>query len=193
MALKQSLRLMLQEKINSMSQAQRIEESRIICHKVLSSTYYKQSQHISIYISRDDEVDTSSIIENIFHEGKTLFVPSYTKHGMEMYALHDIEDYKSLPKTKWNIPQPEDNFARRELFKVGTLDLIICPGLGFSLDGARIGRGKGYYDEYLSRLAASDKESLRKAVSIGLGFSTQLCDFIPLHDNDQKLSTIIIS
>ena len=45
--------------------------------------------------------------------------------------------------------QPTDYNNRDWAVKTCGLDLILCPGLGFTKEGSRIGRGKGYYDKYI--------------------------------------------
>jgi 5-formyltetrahydrofolate cyclo-ligase len=61
-------------------------------------------------------------------------------------------------------------------------DIVIVPGLGFSKDGSRIGKGKGYYDRYLEK---------RDIIKIGICFHEQLVDEIPTDENDQKMDFII--
>ena len=73
-----------------------------------------------------------------------------------------------LPKTKWNVSQPEDPEARENALDNGFgLDLMVVPGVAFTVGGDRLGRGKGYYDTYLQRLAAN---AGRLPVTVGVGF-----------------------
>ena len=76
---------------------------------------------------------------------------------MDMVRLLDMEDYDSLSRTKWNIKQPDENDEREEALDNdgGGLDLILIPGLAFTREGDRCGRGRGYYDTYLQK--AQDK------------------------------------
>jgi 5-formyltetrahydrofolate cyclo-ligase len=57
------------------------------------------------------------------------------------------------------VAQPEDAEARENALSDGRgLDLIIVPGLAFTLEGDRLGRGKGYYDTYLERHVTYTRE-----------------------------------
>nr|XP_060644232.1 5-formyltetrahydrofolate cyclo-ligase-like [Anolis sagrei ordinatus] len=68
------------------------------------------------------------------------------------------------------------------------LDLILMPGLGFDKHGNRLGRGKGYYDAYLSRCMQHPKG---KPYTIALAFKEQMCDAIPTSENDVKIDEIL--
>jgi len=63
-----------------------------------------------------------------------------------------------------------------------TPDLIVLPGLAFSRTGDRLGRGKGFYDKYLSNY---------RGVKIGVCFSDQLEDEIPTESHDIVLDYIV--
>ena len=73
------------------------------------------------------------------------------------------------------------------IFLLGGLDVILMPGLGFTLDVARIGRGKGYYDTYLQKCL----DQGCKPVTIALAYSQQICDNIPLTDTDMKVNLVL--
>jgi 5-formyltetrahydrofolate cyclo-ligase len=62
------------------------------------------------------------------------------------------------------------------------IDLLIVPGLGFSLTGVRIGYGKGYYDRYLKDFPNS---------MIGMAFSKQIVPTLPQEAFDVLFSTVI--
>ena len=72
------------------------------------------------------------ILKNALDNGKTVYIPRYFLGGnhMEMVKLYDMDDYESLPLTKWNIRQPKDDEERPEALLEKSLDLILVPGTG---------------------------------------------------------------
>nr|CAD7263416.1 unnamed protein product [Timema shepardi] len=68
------------------------------------------------------------------------------------------------------------------------LDLIVVPGLAFSREGARLGRGKGYYDTYLTKCRQLQNTP---PVTVGLAFKQQLLDKIPTQDFDVKMDYVL--
>ena len=63
-----------------------------------------------------------------------------------------------------------------------TPDWLFVPGLGFGLDGKRLGKGKGYYDRYLEN---------SKALKMGIAWSKQLSEKIPVESHDCHMDFII--
>ncbi|MBC7430014.1 MAG: 5-formyltetrahydrofolate cyclo-ligase [Bacteriovorax sp.] len=63
-----------------------------------------------------------------------------------------------------------------------TPDLIIVPGLGFSKDGKRLGRGKGFYDRCLEHSSA---------VKIGIAFEMQIEEDIPTDEHDIQMDFVV--
>jgi 5,10-methenyltetrahydrofolate synthetase len=59
---------------------------------------------------------------------------------------------------------------------------LLIPGLGFDLNGTRLGRGKGYYDRYLK-----DRDVLK----IGLSWSELVENKIPLDVHDVQMNFLI--
>jgi len=80
----------------------------------------------------------------------------------------------------WHIPEP----VAGNPIPVDMIDLVIVPGLGFSANGYRIGRGMGFYDRFLA-------QNEFVGVSCGLGFEAQLIDDIPVLDHDMPLNMLV--
>jgi 5-formyltetrahydrofolate cyclo-ligase len=59
---------------------------------------------------------------------------------------------------------------------------LLVPGVGFDLSGARLGRGRGYYDRYLDE---------RDTLAIGLAWSQQIVDKVPVEQHDCYMDYII--
>lgn len=74
-------------------------------------------------------------------------------------------------------------------FFIGGLDLIVVPGLGFTVDGKRLGRGKGYYDRCITEYMKKHPGNNLK--TIGLAFGQQICDDIPTSQLDSFMDFVI--
>jgi 5-formyltetrahydrofolate cyclo-ligase len=59
---------------------------------------------------------------------------------------------------------------------------LMIPGVGFDLSGARLGRGKGFYDRYLEG---------RNVLKIGLAWTEQIVKKIPVESHDCHMDYII--
>lgn len=79
------------------------------------------SKRISVYLSTDNEVNTLSILKNIFDNNKEVFIPMYEGKLMKMVKLNSLQDYETLPLTKWNIKQPSINDLRDDALLTGSL------------------------------------------------------------------------
>ncbi|KAG8231194.1 hypothetical protein J437_LFUL011252 [Ladona fulva] len=187
--LKSELRKELNERINSLTPEEIREESSIVTQKVLQHPKYVKAESVSIYLSFDKEIQTDNIVYDIFEKGKKCYIPRYFQgKPMEMVRLHSYEDYQNLPRNRWNIKQPPKDEARENALETGKLDLILMPGLGFTKDGKRIGRGKGYYDQFLMKCAESLKSY---PYTIGLAFKKQMVPDLPTTDEDVNVDEVI--
>jgi 5-formyltetrahydrofolate cyclo-ligase len=74
-------------------------------------------------------------------------------------------------------------------YYTGGLDLMIVPGLGFTINGKRLGRGKGYYDRSIAEYR--NKYPYNNLKIIGLAFSQQICDDIPTSEQDSLIDYIV--
>lgn len=59
---------------------------------------------------------------------------------------------------------------------------LLVPGVGFDLGGARLGRGRGYYDRYLEN---------KNVLKIGLAWTEQIVEKIPVDQHDCYMDFII--
>ncbi|XP_002740689.1 5-formyltetrahydrofolate cyclo-ligase-like [Saccoglossus kowalevskii] len=187
--MKQTLRRELKKRLAGMSETERKRQSECITQKLIKHPKYEASRRISVYLSMTEEVNTLGILQHIFDSNKVCFVPQYIGNNMDMLKLNSMQDYDALPKTKWNIKQPTDSDNREEALSTGGLDMIIIPGLGFTRDGKRLGRGKGYYDNYQSRCV---DHSPSKPYTIALAFQEQICDDIPVSDHDVNIDEVLV-
>ena len=65
----------------------------------------------------------------------------------------------------------------------GGWDLILVPGLAFDRNGGRLGRGRGYYDRFLSRH--------HEAFRVGVCFDEQIVDAVPCEAHDLRMHALL--
>ena len=78
---------------------------------------------------------------------------------------------------RWGLREPE---PEAPVAAAGEIDAIICPGLAFDRQGGRLGMGAGYYDRFLCRTRPD-------ALLIGIGYSWQLVDHVPMEAHDIRV------
>lgn len=184
---KQLLRQQIRQVLKLMSNEDRIHQSNIVTDCLLHHPKYLSSNSISIYVHINTEISTRNIIQHAFKSQKHVFIPRYNSTSMDMVRVYSLDDLDSLPMTKWNIRQPPLDDTTREIAN-NNIDLIIVPGLGFSLDGSRLGHGKGFYDKYLESLS-------KHSYTIGLAFRQQIIENggIPMNSTDIPINEILVA
>lgn len=92
-----------------------------------------------------------------------------------------IKSMDDLQRGQMNVWEPKSHCQPVE---IAALDLILVPGLAFTRDGLRLGRGGGYYDRLLTHPQC-------KAQRIGIAFEAQIVESIPVEPHDQRVHQII--
>lgn len=149
------------------------ENSEKITSNLLASDFYKNSQSIFVYVSKNKEVDTIGFIKKALADSKKIYVPRIIDRKMYAARLDNLED---LTNGAFNIPtSSSDEF-------ITDPDLTICPGLSFDEDKNRLGYGGGYYDRFL-------KEN--NSIKVGLMISDFWSIKLPADKWDIKMDYII--
>ncbi|MEQ0488139.1 5-formyltetrahydrofolate cyclo-ligase [Anaerococcus murdochii] len=149
------------------------EKSGKIIENLLASDFYKNSQNIFVYVSKNKEIETHDFIKKAIAEGKRIYVPKIIDHKMLAAKLDDISD---LEAGAFDIP------TSNSLEFIKDPDLTICPGLSFDDDKNRLGYGGGFYDKFLSE---------NQTTKIGLMISEFRSIKIPADPWDIKMDFII--
>ena len=68
------------------------------------------------------------------------------------------------------------------IYNLKQLDLALVPGLGFALNGVRLGRGQGYYDRLLAGVPGC---------KCGVAFDGQVAVEIPVEPHDVRVDCIL--
>lgn len=74
--------------------------------------------------------------------------------------------------------------------------VMLIPGLAFSINGYRLGFGKGHIDRYIAKINRAKINGTKtdgdcKIITIGVCFDEWLFEYLPYEDHDIKLNYII--
>ena len=177
---KKDIRKYIKEKKLKTSLSEIEKDSNIIINKLMSTDEYVSSKTIFTYVSFNQEVTTSNLIEQTFKH-KKVAVPKIVNDRMNFYYINSLGDLEIGIK---GILEPI-NLKVTNLATPVNGNLFVVPGLAFDNNRNRIGYGKGYYDAYFKEY---NNVNFHK---IALTFDFQIVEQIPADGYDVKVDRII--
>eukprot|EP00871_Galdieria_phlegrea_P005892 jgi/Galph1/790/GphlegSOOS_G5470.1 len=190
--LKRELRKRIKERLNSISEEQVSVESAQITKKLAELPQFQDAQTVGCFVSFAKEVNTFGILERIFQSGKRCYLPRIKANTiLEFYEADSLQEILSWEPNQWGIREPPITKKKLILDKT-SLDLIVVPGLAFDPYGRRLGRGKGYYDRFISTCKQATKDLGKKQPFLaGVALSVSMVDLIPTDVDDQPVDIVI--
>ena len=137
-----------------------------------------ENEYIGTYISFRDELDTKKLNQYLLERELNLALPAIDFQTKEINFFMYNKNTE-LIENKFSILEPKNKD------KVIFPKIILIPLLGYSKSGFRLGYGGGYYDKYLSKNGIGDVKK------IGIAFSFQEVEEIPVEDHDERLDWIL--
>lgn len=150
-------------------------EVPLLWEKLESCEEFISAETILIYSSLPDEVPFREFIDK-WMDVKHFVLPVVDGNDL---LLRLLDSDTVMEKGYRGILEPS---ASAKQVDAGKIDLAVVPGLAFTKDGKRLGRGKGYYDRLLPSLHCP---------KIALAFSPQIIPHIPCDEWDIPLDRVI--
>lgn len=123
------------------------------------------------------------LLQRCLQAGKIVSVPLTFPEHSRMLAVAITDPATDLTCGYKGIMEPMRHTAKEHAVSFACIEVAIIPGAVFDRCGHRLGYGGGYYDRFL---AASPR-----AVRIGLAFSSQITDHIPVQPHDIPMDILI--
>ena len=164
-----------------MSETDLTDISRGVCRQILQSREWKEAPTILAYLSFKKEISLDNLIQESLNAGKTLAVPLIESRTEMSFRKITRISPNAFTLNRWGIREPNENAPR---VLPGKKCLILVPGLGFSEDGKRMGRGGGFYDRYLSQADLSGSRLM------GICCEAGLSNHIPTDPHDIPVHSI---
>ncbi|MEM4554912.1 MAG: phosphoribosylglycinamide formyltransferase [Candidatus Anstonellaceae archaeon] len=151
----------------------------LIMDRFLRLKEFEDAKRVLLYAAKGSEVHTDGIINSALSLGKEVVLPvtDKEKHELELYRIKSLEE---LSAGAFGILEPK-KIPERKVEPSG-IDLAVIPGIGFDLQGHRIGYGKGYYDKLLPHI---------KGKKIGLAYEVQVVERLPVEPHDVAVDMIV--
>jgi 5-formyltetrahydrofolate cyclo-ligase len=151
---KAAVRAEVQRRLREMTAEERQDYSDEICERVLEMAEWAEAQKIVLF----SPLPSEPIITPLKLDCEARKVSSVT--------------IPQNPRTELDLHLPD------------TIDLILVPGIAFSKDRYRLGRGGGFFDRLLAGPAA-------KAYKLGICFAFQVLDGIPTERHDIAMDAVV--
>ena len=123
------------------------------------------------------EIDDLKLLEKFEKKKFNISLPVVKKNFKMDFYQWSFSDYLKI--NKYGIPEPEKK-------KIVYPDVLLIPLVAFDKNLNRLGYGGGYYDRLIEELSKK-----KKIIKIGLAFSIQKIDKVPINIYDQKLDYIV--
>lgn len=156
--------------------------SNRIREKLFILPEFKFAETVMFYVAFNGEVETKQMLEDSIKAGKRTAVPVVRPGTREMFATVVQDLNEGLEKGPFGIMQPRRESARE--LDPREIDVVVVPGIAFDRKANRLGRGMGYYDRFMAQLRPDAKK-------IGVGFSFQVVEDIPVSPHDVPLTRIL--
>ena len=182
---------------------ERARQNKMLTEMILGTEMYANARYILSYISFGTEVDTKELIKKAIRDTKRVYVPKVqqllkkdhlqqeteAKEPEKDIFFYEIEDLSGLKMSSMGVPEPPADPSKKFPYELHlSLDraeecLLFVPGLAFDSSLHRIGYGSGYYDRFLNRF--------RKKMAVGLAYSEQIIESVPVTDHDEALDLVV--
>lgn len=129
------------------------------------------------------EPDLADCIDTILPLS-SVYLPRIEESNVMAFTRIDDHWRDNLEQGACGIRQPRDGYGEPFFPVEGNENVVIFPGIAFSPDGRRLGRGGGHYDKFFSDPALSS------ALKIGICWSMQLTQDIPTAAHDIAMDWI---
>ncbi len=156
------------------------EEKKWLDHKVyvqaLNNPELMNAKSIYAYMALSWETGTAELLEYFWNRGFQVAFPKVLGDGMEFFEVNSMED---LEIGAFRIMEPKKHCEQVDWPEA----VIMVPGIAFTRDGKRLGKGGGYYDKYLDRYPGHK--------TVAFAYEFQMIPELPAELHDQPVDYVI--
>ena len=172
---KKEIRRSVRAAMRAMCSGDKESQAALLCSAALEHPLLQNAGVVALFAPLPDEPGISPLIGTLY--GKcTVVLPRISGDTMDFYPYSP----HSMSSGSYGINEPQGN----KPVAPSTIDVMLVPGVAFTRGGLRLGRGKGFYDRYMSN------EGFR-AYKIGVCYLQQIVDVLPVEEHDIRMDEIL--
>ncbi|HKM57313.1 MAG TPA: 5-formyltetrahydrofolate cyclo-ligase [Chthoniobacterales bacterium] len=170
---KSQLREAMRDRLRKLSQSDRQMRSVRICESL--SRLLPGKKDVALFSPTETEPDVDLLWGlNVLGD----LCVSYPRCEGDTLIFRPVSSVADLAPGRYGICEPGPGP------KTERLDLIVVPGVAFAADGARLGRGGGFYDRFLATIPPT-------TMTVGVCFEFQRLAEIRHEPHDRKVDRVI--
>ena len=176
---KHDWRLEIRRRLKSRNPANRQTDSAQIHQRLAALPEWVRATTVLLFHPLPSEPNTLPLLQRALAEGRTVALPAMDPETGDYLPRQLAAATTQLVAGPLGILEPP---ASAPALPWNQLDFLLIPGLGFTPDGRRLGRGRGYYDRLLTRA---------HGFCCGAAFDEQIVVDLPVEPHDRRLDCIL--
>lgn len=179
------LRQLIRQRRQALSQEQQQLAAIELVRQFSSQPQLTKLQHIALYLSNDGELDTAPLIQALWQQGKSLYLPILHPHKPGFLVFQQYRSDTPMISNKFGILEPVLDVT--QLKSLPEIEMIGLPLVAFDNQGNRMGMGGGFYDRTLANAVFCQPAPLL----VGLAHQCQQVDQVPVESWDVPLDLVV--
>lgn len=172
---KAMLRKLVRERLAMLSAETKTARSIAIMESLKAHLAVSGARVIALFSPLCDEPQLWELIEWL-SKTKVVLLPRVEGDTMRFYGYSKDE----MSKGAFGIMEPSST----ECVAPDEIDAVVVPGVAFTVSGARMGRGKGFYDKYMLQPSF-------RALKLGVCYDEQIVEELPVEPHDVLMDVVV--
>jgi len=181
-ARKTELRKQILAARDAIAPAARAAASARALKRVAALEAFRNAHCVMAYLSFGSELDTGDFVRDALAGGMRLALPRINTDTGEIDPFAVMDPARDTVAGKWGLREPDP--ARCAAVALADIDFVLLPGVAFTVNGKRLGYGRGYYDRLIARFPA-------RPVLVAAAFELQIVPDLPTGPADQRADLVV--
>jgi len=177
---KRELRQQLRQRMARIPPQELAERSAAACGLLTQQPEYRRAEIVMVFLSGPHEPDTTQLALHCWSSLKRVLAPKLSWEQRRMLPTEIRSLTSDVQQGPLGLRAPVAGLP----IPAADIDLVIVPGLAFDESGNRLGRGRGFYEEFLSRPEF-------RGVSCALALEDQVVPQVPCDENDVRVDMLV--